>query len=331
MTDVPSPEDWAQLREQRPSFEEALTTREVTIDGHATGILLAIDHQADLHLLIPVTGPPATQEPADLNGLKVRHRVTPDGDYLGLLASAAHEHVFTPVCREVINAVHARHREPWAAVGNIIRQWQSAWRPSRQAMSKPAQVGLIGELLILLRVMVPALGPQAVFHWSGPRRERHDFIRGSIHLEVKTTRGSRHEHEISRLDQLWAPAGRRLLLASIQIEESVGGSETLADLIDELVQTFRVDSAASDDFLTKLVQVDWDDEMRRSGELLRFHFRDAVLYEVDETFPRLPDGFTPPAGVIGIRYTISLANLPPLDASDVIDAFSSELDDGMES
>jgi hypothetical protein len=194
-------------------------------------------------------------------------------------------------------------------------------------MSKQAQIGLIGELLILRRVMVPALGPQAVFRWSGPQRERHDFVYGTIHLEVKTTKTSRHEHEISRLDQLWAPPGRRLLLASVQIEESIGGATTLADLIDELVQVFRVDSAASDDFLTKLVQVEWDDEMRRSGELIRFHFRDAALYEVDEVFPRLPDGFSPPAGVIAIRYTISLANLPPIDASDVIDALGSESDE----
>ena len=264
MTDVPSRELWAQLREQRPSFEGALATHEVDVDGHPTGILMAVDQQADLHLLVPVTRPPIAQEPADLNGLKVRHRITADGEYLGLLASAAHEHVFTPVCREVIDAIHIRRREPWAAVGNIIRQWQSAWRPSRQTMSKQAQVGLVGELLILLRVMVPSLGPEAVFRWSGPQRERHDFIHGAIHLEVKTTRGSRHEHEISRLDQLWAPPGRRLLLASVQIEESIGGAGTLADLIDELVQVFRVDSAASDDFQTKLVQLDWDEEMRRS-------------------------------------------------------------------
>lgn len=324
MTDMPSQEHWAQLRARRPSYERELATEEIKVDGCATGILMAVDQQTDLHLLVPVIGPPTTQEPADLNGLKVRHRITPAGDYLGLVASAAHEHVFTPVCKEVIEAVHTRRRDPWAAVGSIIHQWQSAWRPSRQAMSKQAQVGLVGELLILLRVMVPALGPEAVFCWSGPQRERHDFIHGTVHLEVKTTRGSRHEHEVSRLDQLWAPPGRRLLLASVQVEESIGGAKTLADLIDELTQVFRVDSAASDDFLAKLVQLEWDDEMRRSGELMRFHFRDAALYEVDESFPRLPDGFTRPAGVIAIRYTISLANLPPVDASDVIHSLQSQ-------
>lgn len=324
MTDVPSQELWAQLRVQRPSFEGALTTREVEVEGCPTGILMAVDQQADLHLLIPFTGRAAVQEPGDLNGLKVRHRVTADGDYLCLMASAAHEQVFTPFCREVINAVHTRGREPWGAVGSIIRQWRSAWRPSSQAMSRQTQVGLVGELLILQRVMVPALGPDAVFYWSGPQRERHDFIHGTVHLEVKTTRGRRHEHEISRLDQLWVPPGRRLLLASVQIEESIGGAMTLAVLIDDLVEVFRADSAASDDFLSKLVQLEWDDEMRRSGELMRFHLRDAALYEVDQSFPRLPDGFAPPAGVIAVRYTISLANLPPVDASDVIDALQSQ-------
>jgi hypothetical protein len=306
-------------------LEDALTTREVVVGGIPTTILMGVDQQADLHLLIPVTRLPIAPEPVDLNGLKVRHRVLPGGDYLGLVASAPHEHVFTPVCNEVIEAVHTRHRDPWAAVGNIIRQWQSAWRQSRQAMSKPVQIGLIGELFILLRIMVPALGTEAVFHWSGPERERHDFIRGSIHLEVKTTKGSRQEHDISRLDQLWVPHGRRLLLASVQIEESIGGSKTLADLIDELIDIFRGDPAASDDFLLKLAQLDWDDEMRRSGELIRFHLRDAAIYDVDEFFPRLAEEFVPPAGVIAVRYTISLINLPPLDARDLIDALQSEV------
>ena len=325
MTDGPSQEIWAQLRAQRPSYEGAIVTREVSVEGYATGILMAVDQQSDLHLLIPVTGRPATQEPADLNGLRVRHRVMADGEYLGLVASAAHEHVFTPVCLEIIEAVRVHQRNPWTAVRSIIRHWQSAWKPSRHAMSKPAQVGLIGELLLLLRVMVPALGSEAVFHWRGPERERHDFICGTIHLEVKTTRASRHEHEISRLDQLWVPAGRRLLLASVQIEESAGGVMTLASLIDEVVELTRRDGAASDDFLAKLVELEWNDEMRRSGELIRFHLRDAALYEVDEFFPRLPDGFTPPAGIIAMRYTISLANLPPVDTSDVIEGFRNQI------
>ena len=64
--------------------------------------------------------------------------------------------------------------------------------------------------------------------------------------------------------------------------------------------------------------------MRRSGELMRFHLRDAALYEVDGTFPRLPETFAPPSGVIAVRYTISLANLPPVDTTEIIDTLKDE-------
>jgi hypothetical protein len=326
MDDAPSSAHWAELRANRPSVEDALATREVRREGVEIGILMGMDQQGDLHLLIPVVGGPRAPEPADLAGLRVRHRITGDGQFLGLMATAPHERVFTPFCREVIEAVYGQQRDPWAAVAAAIRQWQSAFRPNRQAMSRSAQVGLAGELLILQRMLLPILGPRAVFHWSGPDRERHDFIVGAVHLEVKATRGSRHEHEISRLDQLWTAACDRLFLASVQLEETQGGQLTVATLIDAVVDEIRIDSAAVDDFLLKLSRLDWNDEMRRSGELMRFNLRDATLYEVDDTFPRLPADFRAPLGVIAVRYTISLANLPPLDFDEVLDLIQGSVD-----
>jgi hypothetical protein len=318
MGNAPSPSHWAELRAERPNVDDALATREVLRNEAPTGILMGMDQEGDLHLLIPVSGGPRTAEPADLAGLRVRHRITADGEFLGLLASAPHERVFTPFCREVIDAVHGDGREPWAAVAAAIRQWQSAFRPDRQAMTRAAQVGLAGELLILQRILLPVLGPQAVFHWSGPDKERHDFVTGPIHLEVKATRGSRHEHEISRLDQLWTADGDRLFVASVQLEETQGGHLTVASLIDVIIDAIRTDSAAVDDFKLKLFLLDWDDEMRRSGELMRFNLRDATLHEVDAAFPRLPPDFRRPSGVVAVRYTISLANLEPLDPADVV-------------
>jgi hypothetical protein len=318
MDEGPSTALWAELRAIRPSIEDALATREVLHNGAGTGILMGMDQQGDLHLLIPVPGGPRTAEPADLAGLRVRHRLTADGGFLGLLASAPHERVFTPFCREVIDAVHVDGREPWAAVAAAIRQWQSAFRPGRQTMSRAAQVGLAGELLILQKILLPVLGSEAVFHWAGPDSERHDFVVGSVHVEVKATRGSRHEHEISRLDQLWTADGDRLFLASVQIEETQGGHLTLATLIEGIIEVIRADSAAVDDFLIKLSRLEWDDEMRRSGALMRFNLRDATLHEVDADFPRLPPDFRPPRGVVAVRYTISLANLDPLDPADLI-------------
>jgi hypothetical protein len=72
-----------------------------------------------------------------------------------------------------------------------------------------------------------------------------------------------------------------------------------------------------DTFMTKMVNVGWAEEMRNSGELLRFFLREAVVYAVDEDFPKLPDGFRPPSGVVSVKYTVDLANLPALGMDEV--------------
>lgn len=323
MADGPSSAQWADLRAQRPVSEDALITSPITSAGSETQLLVAMDMAGDLHLLISVRRGPAGALPPDLNGLKVRHRFLETGEYLDLVASPSHEQVFNPVCADVINAILDERRDPWSAVAATIRAWQSAWKPVRPAMDKAVQVGLFGELLVLRTLMVPCLGPPAVYQWSGPESERHDFVGDRLHLEVKTTRKSRQEHEISRLDQLRVPHGCQLLLASIQLEQSVGGNETLATSVDAMVDLLRCDAAALDTFMAKMTTMGWAEEMRDSGELLRFFVRSTFVYVVDSDFPRLPDDFTLPSGVVSVRYTVDLANLPALgvdEAAELIKA-----------
>jgi hypothetical protein len=149
--------------------------------------------------------------------------------------------------------------------------------------------------------------------------ERHDFVGDRLHLEVKTTRRSRHEHEISRLDQLRVPAGCQLLVVSIQLEQTIGGCETLANNLDAIVDLLRGDASALDTFLAKMAYMGWSEEMRDSGELVRFFVRSAFVYDVDEDFPRLAEDFTPPSGVVSVKYTVDLANLPALGMEEAME------------
>jgi hypothetical protein len=318
MIEPPSFGLWADLRSKRPSYDDALET--VPVSEGLAGAMYGIDRRGELHLLLPVDGPPSGPRSPDLRGLRVRHRQLGGyGEYLDLVASACHQNIFSPLCAEVLNSVYEQERKPWDAVFSTLRAWQAAWKISAPSMEKTVQVGLYGELLALELIMVPALGPRAVHHWSGPDRERHDFVGARMHLEVKTTRKSRHEHEISRVDQLSVPAGRQLLLASLLLEESSMGTETLAERIDAVAELVRPDAAASDSFQAKLVQIGWSEEMRRTGELLRFHPGvDSLIMAVEGQFPRLPDGFSLPTGVVALRYTVDLANLPGLGMDEVL-------------
>lgn len=323
MADGPTPAHWADLRARRPVAEDALATIPVTLEGAETLLSIAMDMAGNLHLLAPVQRDPVVPMPPDLKGLKVRHRILETGEFLDLMAAPSYEQVFNPVCRDVIGAIAGEQRDPWVAVAATIRAWQNAWKPVHPEMDKNVQVGLFGELLVLRTLMFPCLGFAAIDQWSGPECERHDFVGDRLHLEVKTTRKSRHEHEISRLDQLRVPEDCRLLLASIQLEQSVGGNETLASSIDETVDILRSNMAALDRFMTKLANMGWSEEMRVSGELLRFFVRSAFVYMVDESFPRLPDEFVPPSGVVSVKYTIDLANLPALGMDEAMDVIRS--------
>lgn len=317
MVDGVTHKRWAELRALRPQNDDALTVLPVFLDGVETQINSAMDSAGHLHLLISVGGGPESPLQADLNGLRVRYRRLESGDVLDLSAPPSHEQVFTPFCNEVIEAVVRQSREPWKAVAAISRAWQSAWKVARQGMEKTLQVGLFGELFVLRNLMIPTLGCDAIYCWSGPESERHDFISGLLHIEVKTTRKSRAEHEISRLDQLRIPNGRRLLLVSVQLEESIGGCETLATQVDATIELLRSDLAALDTFMTKLTSLGWSEEVRSSGELLHFNLRGAEVFAVDDEFPRLPDDFCPPLGVVAVKYTIDLANLPSLGMDEV--------------
>lgn len=317
MVDGLTPIHWSQLRSQRPQSEDTLAIIPIFVDGNETTLSSAMDQAGLLHLLIPVAHGPVGEPPADLNGLKVRHRCLDTGEVLDLSAPPSHEQVFTPFCCEIVDAVVRQSREPWKAVAAIVRAWQSAWKPARHAMDKILQVGLFGELLLLRSLMIPTLGPAAVDQWSGPDFERHDFVGDQLHIEVKTTRKSRPEHEISRLDQLRTPAGCRLLFVSVQLEESVGGNESLASQVDAIVDLLREDAAALDLFMMKMANMGWSEEVRSSGELLRFFLRRADVYVVDDDFPRLPDDFFPPSGVVSVKYTVDLANLPSLGMDEV--------------
>lgn len=318
MVEFPTDQHWSALRQSRPVADDALAVVSVEVNGVTTALSIGMDNRGWLHLLVPCDAGAPSQTVPDLNCLKVRQRTLDEGSFIELSAPPSHERVFTPFCKEIISAVCEDGREAWPALSATVRAWQSAWKPVRPEMDKTTQVGLFGELVVLRYLLIPAMGPSAVGCWSGPEYERHDFVLDHLHIEVKTTRKSHPEHEISRLDQLHVPTGKDLLLVSIQLEETSAGRETLATQLDAVIDLLRGDSFALDNFMTKMVNVGWSDEMRASGELMRFELRDHGIYPVDESFPRLPESFRPPSGVVSLRYTIDLANLPAIGMEEAI-------------
>lgn len=304
-------ERWASLREQRPPHEDVY---EAVADDLETA-LISISNDGRLHLLLAIDVVPQSLPP-DLQSLQVR--ILEGGQiWMDVSARSHHEELLTLVANKVLHAIRIEGRDPAVSVERIIDDVRAALRPLVPDLGTTEQIGLFGELWVLSNVLLPTLGTRACHLWSGPESERHDFVGQCVHVEVKTTTRSEPKHEISRIDQLRAPIGKRLLFVSVMIERSMGGDETLADRIDEIREKLGTDGHAIDVFDSRLAQLGWHEGLRQTGALLRFTFRDVHVFEVADTFPRLPDDYVPPLGVTGIKYSINVGSLPSLDVSEV--------------
>jgi len=276
---------------------------------------MGVEEDGSLHLLIAI-GEEPKELPQELEAVIVR-MVSMDRLYLDVVSRSHYEMIFTPLANQMFDGVAVQGRKPIDAVADAIAEFRGAMKPLKAAMTLAEQIGLVGEIWVLRNVLLPALGSRACRLWSGPRTERHDFVGEKVHIEVKSTTRSEDRHEISRLDQLRAPAEKQLLLASVQLERTDGGDMTLATLIDGVIEDLGTDGYAIAEFRSRLADAQWHDGLRQSSDLHWFSLRDAQFFEVEGTFPRMPDDYIPPRGIVSIRYTIDLSARAVLDRDAV--------------
>lgn len=306
-------ERWVNLRDRRPVYDDIYEQAAEDLET----ALISVSSDGRLHLLLTIDVAPQ-RLPPELQGLQVRI-LEGAQMWMDVSARSHHEELLTLVANKVLRAIRIEGRDPAVSVERIIDDMRAALRPLALDLSMSEQIGLFGELWVLSNIFLPTLGSRACYLWSGPESERHDFVGQGVHVEVKTTTKSEPRHEISRLDQLRAPLGKRLLMVSVMLEKSLGGDETLADRIDDVREKLGTDGRALDVFDSRLATLGWQEGLRQTGDLLKFTVRSVHVFEVGGTFPRLPDDYVAPPGVTSIKYTINVASLPSLDAAEVQD------------
>lgn len=281
------------------------------IDPAIHNCLMGVDEHGFLHLMIAIDEEPQYL-PQELEGIIVQ-LIETDRTYLDVFAKGHFEMIFTPMANQIFRGISVQGREPSVVVLETIEEFRGALKPLKPELSLVEQIGLFGEIWVLRNVLIPTLGPRACYLWSGPDSERHDFIGNGVHIEVKTTTKSEDKHEISRIDQLRAPNGKQLLFASIQLEKTHAGEMTIATLIDEVISVLGVNGREIDFFESRLAQMRWHDGLRQSSDLKKFNIREVQFFDVEGTFPRLPDSYTPPRGITAIKYTIDISGRSVLD------------------
>ncbi|MBJ7469829.1 MAG: PD-(D/E)XK motif protein [Solirubrobacteraceae bacterium] len=176
--------------------------------------------------------------------------------------------------------------EPVEALEQTLATWE-AILASRVRLTVQAEVGLVGELLVLRAMLdTAAAGASA---WRGGLSEEHDFGFADVDVEVKTTTSEQRRHWIHGLGQLVPTGDSPLWLLSVQLTRAgEGDGHRLPELIDDL--RVRLSCADRGILDQSVAAAGWSDDQR---DLVtdRWRLRTApVAFHVADDFPRLtPD------------------------------------------
>jgi len=178
------------------------------------------------------------------------------------------------------------------------------------------EIGLMGELILLVH-LIHAIGERsAVDGWLGGDRSEHDFSVASVDVEVKTTIAEVRRHWIGSHTQLTPTPGRQLVLVSIQLTTGIDDAISLGEQIERVRRDIG-DAATVVDVDARLTRLGWRDahapQYRR-----RFRLRSRPLaFAVDEHFPAITARGLSAAGLpverfSRVSYDLDVSGLPSM-------------------
>ena len=200
-----------------------------------------------------------------------------------------------------------------------VTEWQAFMARRHRPLSPEAQVGLMGELWMLNRLLDSSLAEDALRCWQGPMRAAQDFhIRGGA-IEVKSTAGGggflARINSIEQLDTDRTP----LYLGALRFEERDDGHslvDVVARLRNRLTETGH--RRAFDSLLLILGYL--DEHTQHYGRVLAL--KEAGAFLASHEMPRLRRAGLP-AAIRSAAYVLDLdaLNVPVLTVDDVLNAF----------
>ncbi len=284
-------------------------------------MLVALDAAGTRHLLVQITDDHPARLPRPVAGLaltarRLRPAGQPEATWIDLAeADPDSGRPFAGLCADIVTELPADGPSDPATLLAVLERWRRFWTAARDGLNREEQLGLLGELWLLLE-WLPRLTTRAVSSWQGPLRGRHDFVSETLSVEVKTTGASTGPvvHRITRLDQLEEPGHGQLYLLSLRALTDPAGAHSL----DTLTRRARRAAAAAGATCTALLE----DRLRALGitaaddgrytDPLRVTQQE--LYEVGNDFPRLTSASFPsglPIGVADVAYSLDTSACGP--------------------
>ena len=228
------------------------------------------------------------------------------------LLDPGQQDIFHTLCQDIISAASRADSEAQAVSVALMRtwRWHHLLRGGRgTALSPEEQKGLLGEMLVLERLLLPRMGASAaVAAWRGPLGSPKDFEVGRVAIEVKTRRGGATPSvAITSEDQLDESGVDSLFLYVIELDDAPADAVdglTIGDVSDRVRERLlSLDPGAAVLFDTLLSAAG----LRPEDDYSNSHWLEGLsrLYLVTGEFPRIARSEVRP-GVSHVRYAISL-------------------------
>jgi hypothetical protein len=308
---------WNELAQTAPvsrQYRSKLISKDVSLEIRAG--MRAIDNAPCL-MLQTALAPDALFE---LGGMRLNSVPDDSGPLLVLsLEDSSRRDLFSTISADVVAAAALADRtEAHDQFLARLDAWRQFLRDRRDGLSRPETIGVIGELIVLERLL--ATDPHRLTSWQAPVDGLHDFQSNGHALEVKAGLGPSSSITISRLDQLDTTGVRRLDLLHVRLIETLDG-RLLRDIIA------AVSDALPDDFSRRSFEnallrrglLPGDDSARSTP---RVQLRSIDAYAVSDGFPRLIRSALPIA-ITEATYTLEVRAISAFsaDTAAVLDGF----------
>ncbi|MCI7709757.1 MAG: PD-(D/E)XK motif protein [Sutterella parvirubra] len=217
---------------------------------------------------------------------------------------------------------------PEAACMTLVHRidaWLEFMHHRQEGMSKAQEIGLFGELSVLLDWLEKGGSGQRIYEvWTGPKRTARDFrFSDTLALEVKTSAKKPLTANIDSLDQLDTAEYADLHVIGILLEESDGPEgETVLTLRDK-IRNLLPTHACREDFESLCLQVKLPKDEPTTTAFRHFKRAKTLCFRAED-LPRLTPGSV--EGIVRARYDILLtdddgnpiASAPEQDYSDLL-------------
>ncbi|MFI6489451.1 PD-(D/E)XK motif protein [Streptomyces sp. NPDC050564] len=323
-------ERWTALDAEQTTSERRLRVSQLPVAAKGEPLVVAVDHDAHRHLLVPIHSHRKVRPGLDGPVLRLRRRTLEDEETYQTYADLAClrddlSDLFTELCVDVLGATTELSENPVKALYRVLDRWKALFRTQGTPLGPDQLAGLFGELMVLNRILEE--DSSAHWLWRGPEGHRHDFSAGATAIEVKSSAVSEGRRpRIHGLDQLEAPEGGTLCLAWFRLQRTTANSSSTAfvELAERALRLCDDEGA----LLELLAGAGYRLSDADHYHDVHFAVSEERWYRVGPDFPGLTGRALKLAGLsvsaLDVEYSIDLsgeipAPLLPAEVSQVID------------